>query len=213
MLDVSSRLVLLCAAADVYVYHDFVSIYTQFFAVLFNQLSSYLLGESTAACHSHLLRLLDTELNGTEQLYLGQTFAYQHRAHTCAKPKIHSPNVIFSMHDFKSNKMQVSRIVDNRSQSLSDITMFWLSGIWHADANEETVMKKFKRQKENKTMQHICNKFAGSIQNVPTLKETTRKTERWGREMFGIRVGKLSALGIVPDGHKPLPPFINSPWL
>lgn len=37
-----------------------------------------------------------------------------------------------------------------------------------------------------------------------------RQREWRGREMFGIRVGKLSALGIVPDGHKPLPPFINS---
>lgn len=49
---------------------------------------------------------------------------------------------------------------------------------------------------------------------VKEARESTRKTEaQRGKEMFRIRVGKLSALGIVPDGHKPLPPFINSLWL
>lgn len=46
-----------------------------------------------------------------------------------------------------------------------------------------------------------------------TERQRERQRERGGKEMFGIRVEKLSALGIVPDGHKPLPPFINSPWL
>ncbi len=53
--------------------------------------------------------------------------------------------------------------------------------------------------------------------NTCTVKELNRDKEKDGergeKEMFGIRVEKLSALGIVPDGHKPLPPFINSLWL
>lgn len=43
-------------------------------------------------------------------------------------------------------------------------------------------------------------------------RERGTESER-GKEMFGIRVGKLSVFGTVPDGHKPLSPFVNSLWL
>lgn len=49
-----------------------------------------------------------------------------------------------------------------------------------------------------------------------TERHRERQRERGGKEMFGFRVGKLSALGIVPDGQSPSlykQPLASSPPL
>lgn len=60
----------------------------------------------------------------------------------------------------------------------------------------------------------FCPKKCRFCWGVEQKKDWMEKTEVKikGEKMFEIRVGRLSAHGIVPDGHKPLPPSINSLW-
>lgn len=89
---------------------------------------------------------------------------------------------------------------------------------WQSDKDCQESMQHVSVKRTNASWVHFagCNhkmyRFAIYCEGARE-RQRERQRERRGKELFGIRVGKLSALGIVPDGHKPLPPFINSLWL